>query len=200
MMTKEQLEALILEQEKKSYDFEPMRTIIGALMAASFSMIVLLLAFIQDRDILLDASIFFLFLSLILLMDLFLNSVKIQTKIQGAKTPKELFRQRKKIMGYAYFGIHLFNYGLIFLTLFFNLFFISILFFIYLFYKRIYELIESIKALKDFSGKKDIKYARIKTSPLFKSFKSKLRFDVVLHSLNLALLSLILIWVIDYFY
>ena len=190
------LEKQILEQEKASYNFEPLRTILGALLAASFSMIVFLLAFIQNRTILLEIAIFFFFLSLILLMDLLINSVKIQTKIQVAKTPKEVFRQRKKIFSYAYFGIHLFEYGLMFLTLYFDLYIISIIFFIYFFYKRIFELVESIKALKNFNKSKK----GLETSTLLKSFNSKLIFDVVIFSSNLILLSLISIpiWVVIY--
>ncbi len=188
------IEKQILEHEKASYDFAPLRTILGALIASSFSMIVFLLALIENRNKLLDIAIFFFFLSLILLMDLLINSVKIQIKIQGAKTHKELYRKRKEILGYTYFGIHLFEYGLIFLMLFFELFIISLVFFVFVFYKSICELIESIKTIKIVNKNK------IEGSSYFKSSHSKLIFDIIIFSLNFVFLSLILIWVLLYYF
>lgn len=117
----------------------------GIIIAAAFSMIILLLSFITQRSILLDTGIIFLISSIIFQYELFHLTPKL-TNIPNEIHSSIPFKISKNQAILQIFGTCLFFLGLIFLFSHFQMYFISFGLIVYLNIKRILQL----KSTRDF--------------------------------------------------
>lgn len=175
-----------------------LRQFSGLIIASSFSMMILLLTFIKERNLLLEIGISSLLLSIILQYSFYERSNKDLTiNPQGKLSDyfEEYVKQSIKNGYYLSFGEFTFFTGMMFILFFFNLPILSILIISYLIYIN-------IKRLK--AGKKALKYAsQIDECPnvqqdLWKVFKQCV-IRWMRHAIIISVVILITIFIIVFF-
>lgn len=136
-LTNEELENKLIEllienfKENIKDSEEFIRQNSGIIIAAAFSMIILLLSFIPQRTLLLDIGIVFLVISVVFQFELFHQTPEFSSDLDKSN-PLEAFKKMKSQTFLQIFGTTSFFIGLIFLLSHFQIFYISFGLIIYL--------------------------------------------------------------------
>ena len=118
----------------------------GLIIGTSFSMIILLLSFTEERNAILDLGILNLTISVILLFNLFIRSAEnVYYEGETEKFIKDILKFESFNQILSHYGMFFFLIGLVFIFTFFNLMIIGIIIFSFLLLRLSISTISSIK-------------------------------------------------------